>query len=241
MASLTETQKDLVRWFVQRVRDEMLDEEFVITWSMNTGAIILGFEGDLPDITGAKLDTLQNAGMLTCTPHLRTNKSGRTYESSRTCILTGAAYEAVDSDFKIVDTPVTQHIGVQINAPVNHSPIAGIVDAQDITVKQAIEQADATELAEIGAAYLDQIVDLVKSDLEVSQLIAYSAAVQDLKDALAESQSDHNNLQRLTRTVAFLDNANGAIELGAKAWKLSLLVLPYITPLIEVISRSVPQ
>jgi hypothetical protein len=143
----------------------------------------------------------------------------------------------VDSDFKIVDSPVPQQIGVQINAPVSHSPIAGIVDSRNVTVQQAIEQADIAELAQIASAYLDEIVDLIKSDLKGKELVAYTLAVQELKDALTQQEPEHNTLQRLVRTIAFLDNANGAIELGAKGWDLAATVLPYVPVLIDVIRR----
>jgi len=133
----------------------------------------------------------------------------------------------------------TQQIGVQINAPISQSPIAGIVASQDITVNQAIEGADPAQLAKIGAAYLDQIVDLVKNDLQGNQLTAYASAVQDLKDALADERPDNGRLRRLTSIVAFLDTANGAIELGAKGWNLAARVLPYVPVLIDVIDRIV--
>jgi hypothetical protein len=147
---------------------------------------------------------------------------------------------AVKRGFMKSDTQaVTQHIGAQfnINAPVSQSPMAAIVDSQDITVNQFIEGADPVQLAEAGATYLDQILDLTKNDLQGSQLVAYAKAIEDLKEALAEEHPDNSKLQRLLSTVAFLDNANGAIELGAKGWMLAEKVVPPVLVLIKVIGR----
>jgi hypothetical protein len=147
---------------------------------------------------------------------------------------------AVERDFIMPDALApTQHIGVQfnINAPVSQSPIAAIVDSQDITVNQAIEGADPIQLAEIGATYLDQILDLTKNDLQGSQLAAYAKAIEDLKEALADERPDHSRLQKLISTVAFLDTANGTIELGAKGWVLAEKVIPPVLVLIKVIGR----
>jgi hypothetical protein len=154
--------------------------------------------------------------------------------------LTSSGRLAVRGGFARPDvSSATQQIGVQINAPISQSPIAGIVASQDITVNQAIEGADPAQLAKIGAAYLDQIVDLVKNDLQGSQLTAYASAVQELKDALADERPDDGRLRRLTSIVAFLDTANGAVELGAKGWNLAARVLPYVPVLIDVIDRIV--
>ena len=111
--NLTESQKNLIRWVVERVRSGDLDEEFHVVW-MARGPAILGFSGDLPSITGNMLDALADAGLLRSTPRFRTMTStiGRTHprvrtqeiEESRWCSLTGKAYEAVDSDFSAPDT-----------------------------------------------------------------------------------------------------------------------------------------
>jgi hypothetical protein len=152
--------------------------------------------------------------------------------------LTEAGRLAVKNGFvQRENLPISQQIGVQINAPVNQSPIAGIVASEDVTVSQAVESADHEKLLEIGAAYLDRIVDLVKDDLQGGQLASYVQAVQELKSALADKDPDNCKLRKLLSIVAFLDNANGAVELGEKGWQLVKVVLPYIPILVQVITR----
>ena len=157
--------------------------------------------------------------------------------------LTEAGRLAVKNGFAQPEVvPVAQQIGVQINAPVSQSPIAGIVASEDVTVNQAIEGADHEQLSEISAVYLDQIVNLVKNDLQAAQLTAYIQAIQDLESAIEAEHPDNGRLRKLLSVVAFLDDANGAIELGEKAWELAKVVLPYIPILVEIIARiAVPS
>jgi len=134
-------------------------------------------------------------------------------------------------------SPISQQIGVQINAPVSESPIAGIVGSEDVTVNQAIESGDHEQLLEISAAYLDQIIDLVKDDLQKNQLVSYIQTVEKLKSTMADESLDSGRLRKLLSIVTFLDNANGAIELGEKGWRLAKLVLPYVLILVRIIGH----
>lgn len=152
--------------------------------------------------------------------------------------LTEAGRLAIKNGFAQPDAfPISQQIGVQINAPVSQSPIAGVVASEDVTVNQAIESADHEQLLEISAAYLDRIVDLVKNDLQGGQLTTYVQSIQELKSALDNEHPDNGKLRNLLSIVAFLDNANGAIELGEKGWQLAKVVLPYIPVLVQIIAR----
>jgi len=107
MYNLTSSQKDLLRWIVQQVREEKLPEEFSITWrSGGKGFISVwkgGSEEDIPTVTQGALDALAAAGLLLCDIEYYTAHSIKT-ELSRTCTLLGKAYEAVDSDFNAPDT-----------------------------------------------------------------------------------------------------------------------------------------
>ena len=62
--SLTEQQKQLVRWLVHEVRDERLAEEFHVAFSQE-GGFILGYQGTPPRVTKGVLDALEASGMLT--------------------------------------------------------------------------------------------------------------------------------------------------------------------------------
>lgn len=113
--NLTASQKDLIKWIVQQVRDGSLPEEFTVSWVMGgRGYRIHEYRGEedaLPEITKGLLDALQAADMLLCEPHLNVPRgTGRPYESSRTCVLREKANQAVDSDFSAPDTSFVAHL-----------------------------------------------------------------------------------------------------------------------------------
>lgn len=103
--NLTESQKDLLQWIVDQVREEKLPEEFRVSWYIG-GCALSGFDGDedeAPDISKGKLNALHDAGLLRSDLKYKASSSGSAYESSRLCTLTGSAYKAVDSDFGAPD------------------------------------------------------------------------------------------------------------------------------------------
>jgi hypothetical protein len=119
--NLTEKQEELVKWFVQQVRDNNLPEEFSVIWEIG-GVGIEGFEGeDHPDITPGTLDALAAAEMLVCAPSYRAttyehrsvlgpSTSTENYEASRRCTLLKRAFDAVDSSFSAPDTSFVTHL-----------------------------------------------------------------------------------------------------------------------------------
>src|SRR3972149_5684920 len=115
MYNLTNSQKDLLRWLVQEVREEKLPEEFSITWLSEGKVSISEWKGkgkcedDIPTVRRGALDALAAAGLLLCDIEYYTAHSIKT-ELSRTCTLLGKAYEAVDSDFNAPDTSCVKHL-----------------------------------------------------------------------------------------------------------------------------------
>ncbi len=111
--NLTEKQREILRWVVAKVREGSLHEEFHVSWHSG-GYTLIGFTGSedepKPELSPAILDALEREGMLHCRVHQMTSRSGSTFEASRTCIITGRAYEAVDSNFSAPDTSFVQHL-----------------------------------------------------------------------------------------------------------------------------------
>lgn len=110
--NLTEGQKELLKWIVAEVRAGRLQEEFRVSW-YDQGAFLMeysGNKGEIPDFTKGVLTALASQGLLHCESHSKMLQSGSVYESSRTCILTGRAYEAVDADFNAPDTSFVRHL-----------------------------------------------------------------------------------------------------------------------------------
>lgn len=117
---LTESQKDLVRWIVGKVRAGHLGEEFHIAWT-NRGPLWVAADsgqlGDAPEITKGRLDALEQNGLLRIDRHEQTRTTGssrnpqlRTSETSRRCILTAKIFEAVDQDFAQPDSSFVRHL-----------------------------------------------------------------------------------------------------------------------------------
>jgi hypothetical protein len=100
--NLTETQKDLLRWLVSKVRAGMLNEEEVRFNSSQGGLSLDGYdEKDAPQLKETTLDALQDSGCLSFDKSRR-----RPY----VCALTARAYEAVDSNFDAPDLSAVSHL-----------------------------------------------------------------------------------------------------------------------------------
>lgn len=123
--NLTDGQKALLRWFVERAKDGFLREEFHVVWGMDGGQILGGAPGvsNHPDITKGALDVLAAEGFLVCKPNFKTTSHStrttssmrpqtthREVEINRRCTLTGLAFEAVDSDFAAPDVSFVTHL-----------------------------------------------------------------------------------------------------------------------------------
>ena len=64
MKNLTETQRNVLRWIVDKVSEGKLpEEEIYLNWSKD-GLNILGYEGDFPSFKRHTIDGLANAGYL---------------------------------------------------------------------------------------------------------------------------------------------------------------------------------
>jgi hypothetical protein len=107
MYNLTQSQKDLLRSLVEKVKAKEMPEEFTFMWGTEGG--FLHFEGapgfyPTPDVTRGALDALAANELL----HIRTNPNDKF--SARYCTVTGNAYEAVESDFGAPDTSFVRHL-----------------------------------------------------------------------------------------------------------------------------------
>ena len=101
MYNLTNSQKDLLRWFVQQVNQRHLSEEFIISWLLQ-GPSISGYSGQepLPEIKKGVIEALQAEGLL----------SREVLGNDLRCTLTGKAFEAVDNNFNVPDTSFVRHL-----------------------------------------------------------------------------------------------------------------------------------
>ncbi|MBD2540531.1 TIGR02391 family protein [Coleofasciculus sp. FACHB-SPT36] len=120
MYNLTNQQKDLVRWLVQKIQEGKLNEEFGIMWvptfdAPSLEAVMLDFKGtdeELSEIsiTQGALNVLAENKLIHCDIVYKIDKSGRQNETARKCTVMGKAYEAIDADFSAPDTSFITHL-----------------------------------------------------------------------------------------------------------------------------------
>ena len=93
MYNLTKKQREALRWIVQKVREEILPEEFIIIQS-RAGIDFLGVDNidlsNAPPLSKGVLDALEASGLILV---------DQTSDSVWSVTLLGKAYEAVDSNF----------------------------------------------------------------------------------------------------------------------------------------------
>jgi Protein of unknown function (Hypoth_ymh) len=105
MYNLTESQKNLLRWFVEQVKSGNLSEQFHVVW-INTPEKFVISElkkkpANSPQITEGALDALVKNELLL---------QEKSPPINIRCTLTGRAKEAVDSDFAAPDTSFIKHL-----------------------------------------------------------------------------------------------------------------------------------
>jgi len=239
---LTNNQKNLARWIVQHVHDGKLSEEFLVIWmGLEIGSEsglaegrIDQFRDEHPTITKGALDALARAGLLICTPNHQTTTqqiassvyhgpgpitTHREEEINRTCTLRARAYEAVDNDFELSSDQVGPQVTI---GAIIHTMSGGNVQAvgiaQDVEISQVVNDPDL--LRSQVEALTENILDEVKSALEVDELAEYAQAVRDLKEQVLAEKPDPSLIQRLVRTVGLLGDIEGTIGLMTRVWSI---------------------
>lgn len=222
--NLRESQKDLLRLLVQKARDGELDEEFFVVWVIGGGKIAeLG--RDSPKIPKGALDVLENAGLLLCTPNYKITTSGSrkrprttSREINRRCTLTERAFDAVDNDFELpASDPSPIAIGAIINS-MSGGNVQAVGDARDAQISQIVN--DPELLRSQVDALVENLVNEVKSALELDELAEYVQAVQDLKEQLLAEERDPSLIRKLMRTLSLLGDVEGTVGLMARVWSL---------------------
>ena len=217
--NLTNSQKDLIAWIVDEIRNERLPEEFRILWVMG-GFELMDYKGDkgaIPRFSSGMLDALENAGLLLFNKNYRSSLSGGVYESFRTCTVLGEAYQAVDNDFEMpaVVPPNQMNIGAVI-----HSMIGGNVQAVGIAEGSELSQIvnDAEMMQAQIEVLCENLLTEVKDTLGVDDLASYANAVQEIRDHLLSETPNRTGIRRLLNTLALLGDVEGTIGLMARIW-----------------------
>jgi hypothetical protein len=120
--NLSDQQKTLIKFLVEQVRSGALSEEMLVSWS-HSGSDIVDYDGSPPQFQKGALSVLESNGLINIRP-----QSAHTWWIT----LTGAAYEAVDSNFAEVDlsflkfvTPLADVSGLDDSIKKRCLPILG--------------------------------------------------------------------------------------------------------------------
>ena len=152
--------------------------------------------------------------------------------------LTPSGRNAVRDDFRQKSVlSFEQNIGAVFHGPVTDSTIQSIAVAANSNVQQAISQGDTDALRTEVAQITEKLVDAVKSELNVDQLVAYVNAAKQLKEEVQKPIPDPTVIQRLSGLLSFAGNLDGAINLGKKGFGLAVKV----GPLIYVLQQAIWQ
>ncbi len=219
--NLTDQQKKLLKWIVQEVREGNLSEEFSVAWTFG-GCVLADYEGDpsnVPKITPALLDALAEAGMILCKPSHKMARSGRLYEASRTCVLKGQAYEAVDTNFE--PSPPQSVSQITIGALI-HTMSGGNVQAVGVAQNAEISQVigDPDLMRSQVEALTESLLNEVRSVLGADELVEYAQAVRDLREQLLAEKPDPSLIRKLLRTLGLLGDIEGTLGLMTRVWSL---------------------
>jgi len=108
ITQLTENQKKLLRWLVDKINEKYLDEEFIVTWTETGKGFYIsdskGKKKEQPEkLTKALLDILEKEGLIYAIPQYRTSRDKVEIEDRRDCTITQKAYDLVGSNFQSPD------------------------------------------------------------------------------------------------------------------------------------------
>lgn len=111
---------------------------------------------------------------------------------------------------------LVQNIGALIQGDMRGGNLTAVGTA-NAEVQQILNDPEMLKQAVEG--FLEALVGLAKAELANSELIAYLQAVEEIKGQLETTESvEPSRLRELASTLAFLDSANGTVDLLYKAW-----------------------
>lgn len=110
MDRLSNVHRELLRSLVEKVRNKLIEDEFMVTWQSSRVGIVFskGNHLEIPGLSKLGLDLLADEGLLFQRVNYSTaearglfniTNSDTQHESHRECYITPAGFRAVDSDF----------------------------------------------------------------------------------------------------------------------------------------------
>jgi len=156
--------------------------------------------------------------------------------------LTPSGRNAVRDDFQQRSVlSFEQNIGAVFHGPVTDSTIQSIAVAANSNVQQAISQGDTDALRAEIAQIAEKLIEAVKTELNVDQLVAYVNAAMRLKEEVQKPNPDPSIIQRLSGLLSFAGDLDSAIELGKKGLELAVKVGPLISVLQQAIWQLIQR
>jgi len=232
--NLTEKQKKLIEWIVQKTRNNELEEGFIIIWGLRSDQpLIQGYSGnknEIPQITIGFVDALATEKMLMVNPLFKTNYTGENYEYSRRCSIMQKAYEAVDNGFDIEDTNLNNNIS--IGAIINNMSggnLQALGNIQNSSINQSINDPELLrqEVKEITENLLKE----VRNCLSNQDFLVYSKAVDELRQEVLKQKPNPSIVKRIVNTIGLLGDIEGTIALMTRVW-------PFVQPLLLIVAAK---
>jgi len=234
--NLTETQKDILRWMVKKVRGDELSEEFQVSWRQSERGYKLtdykGDEAELPKISNTVLDALETAKLLLTKSNFINTHSGNPQEIGRDCSLTGLSYTAVDNNFQELPPQMAQiTIGALIrNMSGGNVQAVGIAD--DGEFSQIVN--DPELLRSQVETLVENLLKEVKKELNADDFAIYTVAIQEFRDQLLSDKPDPSVISQLLRFLGFLGDVEGTIGLMSRVWSA-------LYPLLLIFAARFPE
>jgi hypothetical protein len=98
--NLTDSQKAVIEFLVEQSRNGSLGEEIMVTWTMG-GSSVINYRGDHPDLKQGTLTVLESNQLINIV-----DRGRHTWRF----VLTGTAFEAVDSNFQQPDNSFLKYL-----------------------------------------------------------------------------------------------------------------------------------
>lgn len=157
--------------------------------------------------------------------------------SYRAVALTSTGRNAYRDGFKIASPAYSfqQSVGAIFQGPVSDSNIQAIAVAVNSNIQQAVSGGSVQDLRGEISNLIEQLVDQVKHELNLDQLLAYTKKAKELKNEVMNPNPDPTVIQSILATLEFLGNVDGTIELGKKGLELAVKYAPLVLTLKQAI------
>lgn len=214
--NLTIEQKELLEIIIDHKNSGYLSGPIIPSCD-HSGCQIIGIDKNLDQNLYGDLDALCDVGLL----GVRINTEG-----DKIYTIKQLAYDAVTNNFIKPEQmgPTNVSIGAIIN-----SMSGGNLQAIGISEKSEISQIvnDPELLHSQVEALAENLINEVKSSLNLDEFTKYTQSVQELKSHLLAGEPNPSGIRKLVKTIGLLGDIEGSVALMIRVWS-------YLHPLLMI-------